>query len=408
MQKVDFNRYKQAYYKLDFPTIQSQNPEYIDASISDKSKLDFFVWGEGEACVVVRKSRAYKFFYVADVVYGPVLDMDNTELFARVLSDLDEYYKEELTCIGIRISPEYPTKIFEGIENPEEIQSGLDNDKVLKNKGFKRAETRWFEDPAFQIDAIYIKDIEGMSYDDWLKSLPSKVRSQIRRVLKDGVKVRPATSADLPAMREMQEDTSEETRNAYVNLERYLNWAEKTEDVVLFPLAYLDCAEGIKNLDAEDEASRKQQAKLDKKYSGREESSKYVNQTREIEAALERNTVKRAELNELRSKYGNEIDLAYSIYVTGNKRLVHLKSSPSPSPELRSYNSTMAIHNAMFKYACDHEFVYYDFFGAMRYEDNPTEKDLAVLRFKDNFDGNFVYLSGNWYKPYNFLFNKFK
>lgn len=124
---------------------------------------------------------------------GPVLDMDDTELFDALLAEVKKLAKKR-GAIFLKIDPDIPS-------------SDLNLENYLKSRGFRSAETgKGFE--GVQPKYVFRLDISP-DEETLLAQMHQKTRYNIRLATKRGVNIRIGTKKDLPEFYEVLKETTE-------------------------------------------------------------------------------------------------------------------------------------------------------------------------------------------------------
>ena len=77
--------------------------------------------------------------------------------------------------------------------------------------------------------------------------------------------------------------------------------------------------------------------------------------------------------------------------------------SGSDAKYMKEYNAQYAIQWYMIKYAAEHGYKKYNFYGIQGLPD-PKAKDYGIYRFKKGFGGQVVELIGSFELPLNFFY----
>lgn len=224
--------------------------------------------------------------------------------------------------------------------NGEIVAGGYDRRKVLKT--LKTLGFRAIEHSS-QPKYLFVMDIDGRTSDEILMSFKRNTRNHVRKAGRAGVTVRELKREELDKLKQITEATSERRHFTDRPLSYYQQMYDLFHDrgEVQFILA---------------------EAKID-------------DRTTPLSAAMF-------------MTYGDEV-----IYLF----------SGSDEKYMRDYNAQYAIQWHMIKYAAEHGYKKYNFYGIQGLPD-PSAKDYGIYEFKKGFGGHVVELLGSFELPLNPLF----
>lgn len=402
--KVSLDEYKQYYEQYQGEAFYTQMPYYADIIEEIEHSQDYFVLlndGKVRALASIRLLQYHKIFQTANVTFGPAFNQKDTEAFKIIMKNLVSFYKKNKRVVAFIYSGDYVTERYDDIEFVEKTTSGQKLNHILTDIGFTKLKSTAYEDPRLDIEYIYVKEIKDMTFDALFKSFRPELRNQMRRARRNGIQVREASFDDQETIEAMRDDTVAKTGETPAKISRYLKMNKMAPEHVFLPFAYIKVDESLEQIAEEERKNNEEREKLAEKFEGRLNAKKYKNQINQLDDVLRGIQKRQKEMREMGETHGNLIPLAYSVYLRTTNRLIHLNAGTFQ--DFNHLNPMMAIHEKMFKKACDLKLDYYDFFG-MTGDTSEEAEDYGVLQFKRSFDGEMVRLGGNWQLAYNFLY----
>ncbi len=182
---------------------------------------------------------------------------------------------------------------------------------------------------------LFALDLEKRTPDELLASFKRNTRNHIRKTEKEGVTVRELSKSELPIFKKITAKTSERRNFTDKPLSYYENMFDLFGDQVKFLLAEV-------NID------------------------------------------------------GKTIPLSAAMFMLYGDEIIYLFSGSYK--EYMNYNAQYAIQWNIIKYAAEHNFKRYNFYGIQGLPD-PTAKDYGVYEFKKGFGGRVIELLGSHELP---------
>lgn len=288
-------------------------------------------------------------FLGKSVFYAPgglLIDYEDQTTLRFFVQNLAKYIKIHNGYV-LRIEPNY--ELIERDRDGEPVENGFNHKKAVKNLlslGFTKTAS---ENPTY----AFVLDLKGREEKELFASFKQNTRNLISRTARKGIVVRELTKDELPLFKEITESTAE--RRDFND--KPLSYYEKMYDL------FHDRNE-VKFLVAEAPINENQSDQ--KKASG---------QTKAISAAMF-------------MLYGDEV-----IYLF----------SGSDKRYMKEYNAQYAIQWYMIKFALEHNFKRYNFYGIQGLPD-PKSPGYGIYLFKKGFGGHVTELIGAYELPVNRLF----
>lgn len=304
-----------------------------------------------------------KLFYAPG---GPLVDYEDTKLLRFFVQHLKDYLKKH-HAYALHIDPYY--ELIEHDRNGEVVPGGFNHQKALKNLqtlGFKPIKN------SSQPKYLFVMDIKGRTPDKILADFKRNTRNHVRKAEKMGVTIRELEKSDLHLLKQITESTSK--RRHFTD--RPLSYYEQMYDLFVprgeakFILAEAPMDTLSKDLFA-DGANAERLSPVTT--GAKERSEKDVSTVLPLSAAMF-------------LLYGDEI--------------VYLFSG-SDEKYMKDYNAQYLIQWYMIRYAAEHGFKRYNFYGINGLPE-PNSPDYGIYDFKKGFGGDFghvVELLGSFELP---------
>ena len=190
---------------------------------------------------------------------------------------------------------------------------------------------------------LFVMDINGRTPDELFASFKQNTRNLVSRTARNGIKVRELTRKELDIFKQITEATSERRHFNDRSLEYYQQMYDlfHKKGEVKFIVAEVD---------------------ID----------------------------------------GKTTPLSAAMFMTYGDEVIYLFSG-SDAKYMKEYNAQYAIQWYMIKYAAEHGYKKYNFYGIQGLPD-PKAKDYGIYRFKKGFGGQVVELIGSFELPLNFFY----
>lgn len=327
----------------------------------------------GATLLVGKKRHFNKYEFYAP--RGPLVDYNDEKTLTEFLKLLTIFVKKHQGYV-LRIDPYVSYKERNG--KGEIIKDGYDNTNIantILNTGF----TSVTYDDREQVTFIYALDTKDKTEDEIMKNMKSNTRNLIRKNIKNGIEIVELTKDNLDEFYKIMQSTGSRKGFDIRNINYYQNmydlFSKKNE--IKYLVTKLDLSKYIKMLENELESNIDKKNKLsdnknnDGKRKALDETINGLN--KKIELAKEE-----------KEKYGDVITLSGSMFIMTKPEVVYLSSGNYE--EFLSYNSQYLIQWEMIKYAIEHNFERYNFYGIPNTFDK-NDKDYGIYEFKTGFNG---------------------
>ncbi len=271
---------------------------------------------------------------------GPIMDYENSKLVSFFLKHLAEFAKAHNGYV-LHISPYY--ELIERDRDGLPVEGGFNHKQArnhLLSLGFRPLEHP--DQPQY----LFAMDINGRTSEQILADFKRNTRNHVRKADKMGVTVRELAKPELHLLKNITESTSE--RRHFTD--KPLSYYEQMYDLfVPRNEAKFILAEAVTN-----------------------EDSRKSNVLTPLSAAM---------------------------FMLVGDEVVYLFSG-SDERYMRDYNAQYAIQWYMIKYAAEHGFKRYNFYGIGTLPD-PQSDNYGIYDFKKGFGGQVIELIGSYELPLN-------
>ena len=347
---------------------------------------------------------------------GFLIDYHNKELLKEFTNQLKEFIKKE-KGIFVKIDPyvEYQ----ERDNNGNIVENGYENKEVvenLKELGYKFFGFNLMQD-TLQPRWMHVIEIDGRSEEDVQKDMESKTRQILRKNEKSCIKTHEIEKEELPLFKTIMEHTGE--RREFID--RPLSYYEAMWDnlhdsgILKILIADIDFKEYEENTKKELEDIEK--ALKDRIYKHdnnilKMNEKKYESTNKQDEESIERLKKQIEKIKEYQKEYGDKKTLGTILFLIYGNEVLSLFGGTDDN--LMQFQSAYTVHYAGIKYAIDHGYKRYNFYGITGdfRKENPL---YGLYLFKKSFGGHVVELIGEydliispfWYHTYNIAFNAY-
>ncbi len=310
---------------------------------------------------------------------GPLLDYSNDNQVETFLKELKDYVKKN-NGYCLRIDPYLPIRRY---DNDKELEVPKTNIlKILETLKFKKSETQE------QVSSMYVLDLEGKSEDDVLKEMKPNTRNIIRKNIKTGIEVSELKKDELENFYEIMLETGKRKGFRVRNIAYYENmydlFSKKKE--IKYLVTRLDLNKYISLLNEEiEENTKKKEALSDSRCNDgkRKSFDETINSLKKkIDIAKQQKKEKGLSI----------ITLAGSMFIMTDPEIVYLSSGNYE--KYLMYNSQYLIQWEMIKYAIEHGYKRYNFYGTPT--TNKDDKTYGIYQFKASFNGYMEELLGEY------------
>ncbi len=337
-----------------------------------------------------------KMFYAP---HGFLLDYSNLDLLDEFVSKMKDYVKQN-QGIFFKIDP-YLMLVERDIDG-KKVEGGIDNTyiyKHFKQLGFVEINGKVTEQ-TLQGKWIYWIDINGRTLEE---VITPKIKLVIRKNEKNGVYVREGSYEELDKFKKIMDHISNRREFLSRSLTYYQEMYQALHEEGICKLYFAEL-----NLKEQLDICKEEKEKLDTEYQKKEQDfkegkievneKKFQVRQKELKNIITRLEKSISEYEELKKEHGDILTLAGIMYmIHGNDVLSFIGGGYSDYLELQPAYS---IHYEMIKYAVEHHYRYYNFYGI---SGNLVESDpmYGVYLFKKGFGGQVVELMGEFDYPVN-------
>jgi len=337
-------------------------------------------------------------------------DIKTLEIFTK---EIKQFIKKE-KGIFIKIDPyvEYQ----ERDNNGNIVKNGYNNKKAvenLKKLGYKFFGFNTMQD-TLQPRWMHVIEINGKTEEEIQKDMESKTRQILRKNEKSSIKTREIKKEELPIFKNIMEHTGD--RRDFID--RPLSYYEamwnalEPSGILKILIAEIDFNLYEKNTKEEKEELEK--ALKDRIYKHdnnllKMNEKKYKSTNKQEEEAIERLNKQLDKIKEYKKEYGNKTLLGGILFLIYGREVLSLYGGSLET--LMNFQSAYTIHYAGIKYAIDHKYDRYNFYGITG-DFRPENPLYGLYLFKKSFGGKVVELLGEydliispfWYHTYNIMY----
>ncbi len=347
---------------------------------------------------------------------GFLIDYHDKKLLKSFTDGIKEFAKEK-KAIFVKIDPYVMYK--ERDKDGNIVENGIDNSDVvnnLKELGYKHFGFNLMQD-TLQPRWIYTITMKDRTEEDIQKDMDSKTRQILRKNERLGVKIREINEDELPIFKDIMQHTGE--RRDFIDrpFSYYQNMWKNLHDSGILKILLAEI-----NFDEEIKKTKEEIKKLEEEIKVREEKfndkSKPMNEKKyNQKQQKDKDEIKRLKQNiektkELKKQYGKQPILGGILFLVYGKEVLSLYGGSKK--ELMSFQSAYNLHYAGIKYAIDHGYERYNFYGITG-DFSPNNPLLGLYLFKKSFGGQVVELVGEfdliiskpWYHIYNLAFGMY-
>ena len=305
--------------------------------------------GELKAAIMLTARPAFLGKSVFYAPGGPLVDYEDTATLAFLVAKLKKYIKSHNGYV-LHIEPYY--ELVERDRDGKIVEGGYDHRRAEQNLtilGFKKLPHS--DAPSYE----FVLDINGRSPDELLASFKRNTRNHIRKAERAGVTVRELERGELSRFKAITESTS--ARRHFTD--KPLSYYEKMYDL-FHPRGEVQFIIAEVNKEPD-------------------------------------HTIKPDPTTKPDPSATSTIDLSAAMFMTYGDEVIYLFSG-SDERYMREYNAQYLIQWHMIKYAAEHGFKHYNFYGIGGLPD-PASPDYGIYDFKKGFGGRVVELLGAYELP---------
>ena len=356
-------------------------------------------------------------FVKKNMFYAPrgfLLDYKNEKILTEFTNQLKDYAKQN-KAIFVKIDPyvEYKERNNDG----ELVENGIDNSVTvenLKKVGYKHFGFNLMQD-TLQPRWMHVIETEDKTIDDIMKDMESKTRQILRKNERSGIHTKEITKEELPIFKDIMQHTSDRREFVDRPLSYYENMWEALHDegILKILVAEINFLEFEKNTKEELEENKKEiEDRIYKKEHDilKMNPKKYEQHNKKNEQEITRLQKQLEKINEYKKKFGDKKLLGGILFLIYGNEVLSLYGGTLD--DVMQFQSAYTVHFAGIKYAIEHGYKRYNFYGITGdfRKENPL---YGLYLFKKSFGGRVVELIGEfdyiispfWYHLYNIAFN---
>ncbi len=344
---------------------------------------------------------------------GFLIDYKNEEILKTFTEEIKEFASKK-KAIFIKIDPYVPYKQHD--REGALVEGGFDNSEVvknLKNLGYKHFGFNLMQD-ALQPRWMHTITLKKRTLEEVHADMESKTRQILRKNERSAITTREITREELPKFKHIMQHTSDRREFVDRPLSYYENmWDNLYESGILKILvAEIDFDKYKKNTEKEkDQIQKEMEERLYKKENNilKMNEKKFNSKQKQDEERIKQLEKQITEIENYQYKYGHKALLGGILFLIYGNEVLSLYGGSLK--ELMHFQSAYTLHYAGIKYAYDHHYDTYNFYGITGdfRKENPL---LGLYLFKKSFGGQVVELVGEfdliissfWYKAYNGAF----
>ncbi len=372
----------------------SRNQDSIIVGIKDNQDIVC-------AGIVVLSSMKFS-LKTATLVYGPVMDYNNTKLLSLFLNELERFLKKK-KVLSLLIAPNIEAISYDDDFKPSPLKDIKEVVDVFENANF---EYKGQEIATMHNNWIMVKDLKQYdSYEELFESYTKKTKNRARKAIENDIVIEEIGYDELKRFYTIEEHTSETREFKARNLSYFQSVYRAFENVkgVRVVVAKVNLK---KLFDQSKEKLDDAQKEVDTVSDLIAENDTPRNQ-KKLNAAMDvYNSAKKQyeQLQELREKYPQDwVDTATRFYCTYGNEVVCIAGGALL--DLDFLQSTVAIYVDTLKWAYEQGYERYNYFGIYT-EDDTVGEVSPILHFKKGFGGDIINLIGTFEKTINPSLNK--
>ncbi len=339
------------------------------------------------------------------IFYSPrgfLIDYNDKKLLKEFTKEIKLFAKEK-NAIFIKIDPyvEYQERDNDG----KIVKDGYNNfnsHKNLVSLGYKHFGFNLMQD-SLQPRWMHVIDTDR-SLDDVLKDMESKTRQILRKNEKCAIKLHDIDHDELKKFKEIMQHTSD--RRAFIDrpMSYYENmWKYLHKDKILkIMIAEIDFKEYKDNTKTELKEVENELKDRINKYENnllKMNEKKYQSRNKQDDDRIKqlKNQIKK--IDGLIKEYGNKTTLGGILFLIYGNEVLSLYGGSEE--KLMQFQSAYSVHYAGIKYAQEHNYKRYNFYGITG-DFNESNPLYGLYLFKKSFGGKVVELIGE----YDLIINK--
>ena len=365
-----------------------QSAEMADLLVERGNTVKFIAWKEDDQVQVaaILYSLPMTGGLHMEINSGPLYQEEAMlEPFYAALKD----YAKDNGAIELVIKPYDTYQTFDSDGNPtsEEQTHFMD---TLKNLGYQHdGLTTGY--PGGEPIWHYVKDMEGITEKNLLKSFSKKGKPLVKKAKSFGIELKRLNRDELQLFKDITSSTSDRRDYQDKTLDYYQTFYDNFGDKADFMIATLNFHHYYTNLEKDQAKLAQKIEKLQKELEVNPNSEKKQNQLREFSSQFDTFEVRKKEAKEYIEKYGDQdVILAGSLFVYMPQESTYLFSGSYT--EFNKFYAPAVLQEYMMLETIKRGITRYNFLGIQGIFDGSD----GVLRFKQNFNGYIVRKMGTF------------
>ena len=338
---------------------------------------------------LITNSSSFMGYKTYEALKGFLIDYTNEELVKYFTLKIKEFIKNKK---GYRLIIDPYIPYVERDIDGKEVENGIDNryvDKYLKKMGYKslknNAQVKW----TFVLDT-------NKSIDELLSDMKPNTRNCINKTLnKFKLIVEEIPYEKLDVFKRITQDTCDRRHFVDRSLSYYQNMYKIFGDKLKTLVCKLDLNLYIDELKSE----RKE---LERKIEELSDSNSNLKKKEQFKKDILNINDRISNAIELKDKHGDELILSGAMFVLYGSEIVYLFSGSYD--EYMKFNGQYRLQYEMIKYASEHNYKRYNFYGIRDLYEKNYEKDYGVYEFKKGFNGYVEELIGAYEIKVNYIY----
>ena len=365
-----------------------QSAEMADLLEKRGNKVQFIAWKQED------KVQVAAILYSLPMTGGLHMEINSGPLYQEeamlepFYAALKDYAKEN-GAIELVIKPYDTYQTFDSDGNPtsEEQTHFMD---TLKKLGYQHdGLTTGY--PGGEGDWHYVKDMEGITEKNLLKSFSKKGKPLVKKAKSFGIELKRLNRDELQLFKDITSSTSDRRDYQDKTLDYYQTFYDSFGDKADFMIATLNFHHYYTNLEKDQAKLAQKIEKLQKDLEVNPNSEKKQNQLREFSSQFDTFEVRKKEAKEYIEKYGDQdVILAGSLFVYMPQESTYLFSGSYT--EFNKFYAPAVLQEYMMLETIKRGITRYNFLGIQGIFDGSD----GVLRFKQNFNGYIVRKMGTF------------
>lgn len=344
---------------------------------------------------------------------GFLIDYKNKKILENFTEEIKEFAKKK-KGIFIKIDPYVPYKQHN--RDGALVEGGFDNSEAVEN--LKELEYKHFGfnlmQDTLQPRWMHTIPIKNRSMDEIMADMESKTRQILRKNERCGITTREIKREELSKFKDIMKHTSDRREFVDRPLSYYENmWDNLHKDGILkIMIAEIDFDKYKENVEQERKKilnEMKDRFTKKKNNTIKMNEKKFNSRQKQDEENVLRLEKQLREIENYQYTYGHKALLGGILFLIYGNEVLSLYGGSMKS--LMNFQSAYTLHFEGIKYAYEHHFSTYNFYGITGdfREENPL---YGLYLFKKSFGGEVVELIGEfdlilnkfWYRTYNFSF----